>query len=485
MIIMYQNYITMSNLVIFITIIFLGCISGIANGSGGNTNEWKYGCYDATAYKGDNTIISPSEFGGDSFTCAQWYGHLVQNDQILNGITYNSSLTCSKVPAISVGALNVMAKYCCTGTTSICTGDPKYMCKNASTFTPNKIINPPTGNEDTCLNHATYNTITDFPFNAVAPFNSTTKCSDFSTTTSTNNNIAPRHLLSILGAMCCSDEQTVCYVDYSKICADPTKYTGTKKMGTDFSLMKCNAFVEMQSAISTIVFYGTNWSNVTSCGDITSNVTDEHGATGTMYAGFIAKECCSDQTGVCESIPFDTAIGGIWGGSIPGARGGDWLARTKCFMLKNMDETGQFRYVVKNKKKYLQNISGEEHFVMMPNKMMLKHEMSHYYNYSASGIAGAHSVWDMCSFDKRINECPHFELFSKGTLYSKVGFIGHQWESNATWILEWMQHHNDLKNLMMCFCECPLGLVFPPGNEVCMKLGINSTFSASLCIGST
>ena len=166
----------MSNLVIFITIIFLGCISGIANGSGGNTNEWKYGCYDATAYKGDNTIISPSEFGGDNFTCAQWYGHLVQNDQILNGITYNSSLTCSKVPAISVGALNVMAKYCCTGTTSICTGDPKYMCKNASTFTPNKIINPPTGNEDTCLNHATYNTITDFPFNAVAPFNSTTKC---------------------------------------------------------------------------------------------------------------------------------------------------------------------------------------------------------------------------------------------------------------------------------------------------------------------
>ena len=60
MIIVYQNYIAMSNLEIFIAIIFLGCISTSANVSGGKANEWKYGCYDSTAYKGDNTS-SPSE----------------------------------------------------------------------------------------------------------------------------------------------------------------------------------------------------------------------------------------------------------------------------------------------------------------------------------------------------------------------------------------------------------------------------------------
>merc|ERR1711991_968594 len=115
--------------------------------------------------------------------------------------------------------------------------------------------------------------------------------------------------------------------------------------------MKCNAFVEMQSAISTRVFYGTNWSNVTSCGDITSSITDEHGATGTMYAGFIANECCSDQIGVCESMNSDNMTGGSWGGTIAGASGSDWSASRKCFMLKNMDETGQFRYLVGNEKK--------------------------------------------------------------------------------------------------------------------------------------
>ena len=100
----------------------------------------------------------------------------------------------------------------------------------------------------------------------------------------------------------------------------------------------------------------------------------------------------------------------------------------------------------------------------------------HHHGMNASGIAGPHSAYDTCVVEKRLHECPHYELYGNGTLYSKAGFIGHQWESNATWILEWMEHHNDLKELMMCMCKCPLGLVFPPGNEACMKLGINSTY---------
>ena len=77
----------MSNLEIFIAIIFLGCISTSANVSGGKANEWKYGCYDSTAYKGDNTSIAPSEFGGDTATLENFrrkYGLLpgVEQEQV-------------------------------------------------------------------------------------------------------------------------------------------------------------------------------------------------------------------------------------------------------------------------------------------------------------------------------------------------------------------------------------------------------------------
>ena len=52
-----------------------------------------------------------------------------------------------------------------------------------------------------------------------------------------------------------------------------------------------------------------------------------------------------------------------------------------------------------------------------------------------------------------------------GTIEPRDGFDEHQWVTNGTWGLDYMKHHTDLKELLMCMCQCPLGFIFPAGNE--------------------
>lgn len=271
-------------------------------------NEWKYGCLNTTAYKGDNTSIAPTEFGGDTRTCAEYF-----ELWFLNKVTFNTSLTCSKLPSADAKSqLIVMGKYCCTGSTSICTGDPKYMCKDAATFTPTKTVTPTNGNADTCINHAISNSLVNMPFKDIVPWNSATQCSDFTTTsTSQTMPMSAKDQLSAIGSLCCSDRKTACYVDYSKICKDPSTYTGAKETSSFGTSVTCDWLVDHNSASSTKVLYGTNWSTIASCSDVVNTITED-GMTGQLWSKALAVECCSDKIGICaDETKLNTESGGI------------------------------------------------------------------------------------------------------------------------------------------------------------------------------
>merc|ERR1719482_2591462 len=130
--------------------------------AGANANEYKYGCSNSSAYKGDSFSSTPTEFGGTTATCKQFYEMWQQSGKQLNGMTVDN----------------------------------------------------------------------------------TTTCATFTTTEA-------KSIAKVMGKYCCDDGKSVCFVDYSKLCADPTKYTGSKETSKFGNAVACDSLMEIWDAPTT------------------------------------------------------------------------------------------------------------------------------------------------------------------------------------------------------------------------------------------
>ena len=197
--------------------------------AGANANEYKYGCSNSSAYKGDSFTSTPAEFGGTTATCKQFYERWQAPGYLLNGMTVDNTTTCA-------------------------------------TFT-------------------------------------TTEAKSIS---------------KVMGKHCCDDGKSVCFVDYSKLCADPTKYTGSKQTSKFGSATACDDLMGVWNTPTTGPFSGTTWSTVSKCDDITNTIkAEEGGPTGQVIAQEVANECCSDAVGVCEETALDNTAAGVKITSMP------------------------------------------------------------------------------------------------------------------------------------------------------------------------
>lgn len=198
--------------------------------AGANANEYKYGCSNSSAYKGDSFSSTPAEFGGTTTaTCKAFYEMWQGSGQNLNGMTVDN----------------------------------------------------------------------------------TTTCATFTTTEA-------KSIAKVMGKYCCDDGKSVCFVDYSKLCADPTKYTGSKETSKFGNAVACDSLMEIWDAPTTGPFSGTTWSTVSKCDDITNTIKDANGGpTGQPLAQEVANECCSDAVGVCEATALDNTGAGVKITSMP------------------------------------------------------------------------------------------------------------------------------------------------------------------------
>jgi hypothetical protein len=45
-----------------------------------------------------------------------------------------------------------------------------------------------------------------------------------------------------------------------------------------------------------------------------------------------------------------------------------------------------------------------------------------------------------------------------------------KWTSDSAWVIDYMGKHSDLRETFHCLCQCPLGIVYPLGEDVCESL---------------